>query len=270
MQRPKGETIHKKTEKKHCILVVEDNNELRWLLKTLFEKKYVIYEAANGQQALDIALEKMPDLIISDVTMPIMTGVELCHHIKGRFETRHIPFIILSARDTLEFQLQGLESGADYYFAKPVSLDLLQLTVNNVFRQKESLKTKYIKDYYADATELTQSTLDRQFLEKLNNLIGENIHSPNLDVDFLCKNMFVSRTKLYQKINGITGQSIGEFIRTVRLKKAADIMTHENVVQNEILDRIGIQSASYFQKSFKKEFGKSPSQFMKDLKKSGT
>jgi YesN/AraC family two-component response regulator len=199
--------------------------------------------------------------------MPVMNGVEMCHLIKSSFETSHIPFLFLSAKSALEAMLEGLESGADYYIAKPVSIDLLLLTISNLFEQKRKLKQRYTEDFYADATELVHSNQDKEFLEKLIKVIEENIHKHELDVDYICSHMFTSRSKLYKKIKSICGQSINEFIRTIRLKKAAYIMTHEDVTQNEIVERIGILSASYFQKAFRREFGKTPSQFIQSVKK---
>ncbi|WP_419789061.1 response regulator [Mucilaginibacter sp. X5P1] len=253
-------------QKQH-ILLVEDNDELRSFLKEVLQKKYFVYEAINGKEGYDVALNHIPDLIISDVMMPVMNGVEMCRLIKSSFETSHIPFLFLSAKSALDAMLEGLESGADYYIAKPVSIDLLLLTIGNLFEQKRKLKQRYTEDFYADATELVHSNQDKQFLEKLIRVIEENIHKPELDVDYICSQMFTSRSKLYKKIKSISGQSINEFIRTIRLKKAAYIMTHEDVTQNELVERIGILSLSYFQKAFRKEFGKTPSQFIQSVKK---
>jgi len=249
------------------ILIVDDNEELRVFLKQIFEKHYYIYEAEDGNKGLEVAAEKVPDLIISDVMMPVMNGIQFCKLIKERFETRHIPFIILSAKDALDTKIEGMESGADYYFAKPLSIDLLLLTVHNIFEQGEILKQRYTNDYLSEATELVHSEKDKEFFNKLLKLIEDNIQDVDLDVDFLCKHLYLSRTKLYQKIKSISDQSVGEFIRTIRLKKSIQIMTHEDIAMNEVADRIGLQSSSNFSRAFKKEYGKSPMQFMQSLKK---
>ncbi|WP_316837272.1 two-component regulator propeller domain-containing protein [Pedobacter nutrimenti] len=251
---------------KQQIVLVEDNDELRAFLKNILQQYYHIYEAANGKEGLELAILKIPDLIISDVMMPIMNGIELCHHIKETFETSHIPFLILSAIDDLEAQIKGVQSGADYYFAKPLSTDLLLLTIHNLFEQRKKLQLKYSKDYYADATELVYSERDKVFIGKLLELVEANISDPKLDVDYLCQRLNISRTKLYQKIKGISDLSVGEFIRNIRLKQAVYIMTHEDVTLSQVADRIGLQSISYFSRAFKKEFGKSPSQFLQELK----
>lgn len=249
------------------ILIVDDNQELRTFLRQTFEKHYHIYEAEDGNAAIEIATQKIPDLIISDVMMPGMNGIELCKLVKERFETSHIPFIILSAKDALDSKISGMESGADFYFAKPLSIDLLLLTVHNIFEQGEKLKERYTNNYLAEATELVQSEKDKEFFHKLLSVIEDNIQDQNLDVDFLCKHLYISRTKLYQKIKSISDQSVGEFIRTIRLKKSIHIMTHEDIAMNEVADRVGLQSSSNFSRAFKKEYGKSPLQFMQSLKK---
>ncbi|XHR96314.1 response regulator [Mucilaginibacter sp. UC70_90] len=255
------------TVNKEHVLIVEDNDELRAFLKEVLEKKYTVYEAINGKEGFDLAVRNNPDLIISDVMMPVMSGVEFCRKIRQTFETSHIPFLFLSAKDALEAQLEGMGSGADFYISKPVSIDLLTLTIANLFEQNRKLKLKYTEDYYAEASELVHSEQDKEFIGKLIKLIEDHIANPDLDVDFICSNIYTSRSSLYKKIKAISGQSINEFIRTVRLKKAAYILTHEDITQNELVDRIGILSVSYFQKAFKKEFGKTPTQFLQSLNK---
>ncbi|WP_176884916.1 hybrid sensor histidine kinase/response regulator transcription factor [Dyadobacter soli] len=252
--------------KKH-ILLVDDNAELRVFLKQKLEKQYFVYEASDGDAAMRLAADKIPDLIISDIMMPGISGIELCRQVKERFETSHIPFIILSAKDALDSKIEGMESGADFYFAKPLSVDLLILTVNNIFEQREKLQQKFTNNYLSQATELVHSEKDKAFFQTLLKLIEDHMQDPELDVDFLCKNLYVSRTKLYQKIKGITDQSVGDFIRTLRLKKAIQIMTHEDIPLNKVVERVGLQSSSNFSRVFKKEYGKSPLQFMQALKR---
>src|SRR6185437_6781018 len=248
------------------ILVVEDNPELRDFLCATLGKVYTVYAAANGRTALAAAIEKMPDLGISDVMMPEMDGVELCRQIKSTFETSHIQFLILSARDAIESQIAGMESGADHYLSKPVSIELLLLMVKNVFEHRDRLRSKYTKDYLTQATELVQTNKDKVFVQELLNLVDENIQEPELDIDFLCSKLFTSRTQLYLKIKSITGQSTGEFIKTVRLKKAIAIMTQEDVPLSVVAERIGLQSASYFSRVFRKAYGQSPSEFMQSIR----
>lgn len=256
--------VHHKYNKR--ILIVEDNPELLNYLKQTFQQDFHIYEAENGIEGVKLAIEHIPDLIISDVMMPGMNGIEFCKQVKEKFETSHIPFIILSAKDALEAKIEGMESGADYYFAKPLSSELLLLTILNIFEQSERLKERYTKNYLSEATELVHSDKDKKFVSKLLGVIEDNIKDADLDVDFLCNQMFISRTKLYQKIKSISNQSVGDFIRTTRLKKAIKIMTHEDVPLYEVAERTGLQSSSTFSRAFKKEFGKSPLQYIQALK----
>ncbi|QJD95728.1 response regulator [Mucilaginibacter robiniae] len=248
------------------ILIVDDNPELRLFLRQILEKEYSILEAENGQKAIDLSLENLPHLIISDIMMPLMDGIEFSKSIKERFETRHIPIILLSAKDALDTKIAGLESGADFYFSKPLSVDLLLLTVHNLFQRHEVLKETYTNNYLSEATELVHSEKDKEFFNKLLNIIEENLENTEMDVDFLCRHLYVSRTKLYQKIKSISDQSVAEFIRTVRLKRSIFIMTHEDITMSEVADRVGLQSSSNFSRAFKKEYGKSPMQFMQSLK----
>ncbi|GGH06874.1 hybrid sensor histidine kinase/response regulator [Mucilaginibacter phyllosphaerae] len=265
LPEPAG-TARTNTAVKH-ILLVEDNTELRTFLKEILGGVYNIIEAKDGREGLALAQEHFPNMIISDVMMPGMNGIALCKRIKQDEQTKHIPFILLTAKDSLEAKLEGIESGADFYFSKPVSINLLLLTIRNVFLQQEKLKQRYTHSSQADAREIVHSGKDQQFMDELVAVIEAHLANPTLDVDFLCNSLNMSRTKLYELIKRLTGQSIIEFIRTIRLNKAVYIITHEDVAISEVLMRVGIQTQSYFTKAFKKEFGKTPSQFINDLKK---
>jgi DNA-binding response OmpR family regulator len=235
------------------ILIVEDNDELRQFLKETLEPVYKISEAADGKAGFEKAIAETPDLIISDIMMPVMNGIEFCRQIKSTIETSHIPFMMLTAKDGLESRIEGTETGADYYFSKPLSTDLLELTIKNIFIQKPEVK------------ELAHSVKDKEFLEELIEVIEANLTKPEMNIDFICTQIGMSRTKLFTKIKNITGQSIGDFIRTVRLKKAAQLLTQQDMSITDVMYGVGIQTQSYFTKAFKNEFGKTPSQFLKDL-----
>ena len=249
------------------ILLVEDNEELRLFIRESLEPYYSVTEAADGREGLALARDISPDLIISDVIMPGMNGIEFCKAVKQDIDTSHIPFLMLTARTTLASQVHGLDSGADYYFAKPLNMELLLLTIRNRFEQSARLKERYTRDSHIEAMELVHSGKDKEFMTRLLTVIDSQLVNPDFDIDWLCNEMGMSRTKLYQKIKNISQQSIGDFIRTIRLKKAVQIMTHEDVSLSEVMYRIGIQTQSYFSKAFKKEFGKTPTQFMQEIKK---
>ncbi len=249
------------------ILIVDDNEELRHFLRESLEPHYKIIEAADGQEGFIKAKETSPDCIISDIMMPVMNGVEFCRLVKDNIDTSHIPFIMLTAKEALESKIEGTQSGADCYFSKPLSMELLELTIRNMLRQRQKLKERYLNDQYAEAKDLVNSAKDKQFITTLIETIELHISDPDMDIDYICTKIGMSRTKLYNKIKSLTGQSIGEFIRTIRLKKAAQIMTHQDIPITEVMVHVGIQTQSYFTKAFKQEFGKTPTQFLKELHK---
>ncbi|MCC8410673.1 response regulator [Mucilaginibacter sp. UR6-1] len=249
------------------ILLVDDNVELRNFLQDSLQKHFRITVANNGREGLAKAEAQTPDMIISDVMMPDMDGIEFCRQIKQDQRTMHIPFIMLTARNALEAQLEGIGSGADSYLPKPVSINLLLLTINNIFNRQSSLKNRYTEDYAIEARDAARTEKDRQFVNDLIRIIESRLADPLLDVQYLCDALNMSRTKLYELIKQLTGQSIIEFIRTVRLNKARYILTHEEISIAEVILRVGIQTQAYFTKAFKKEFGKTPSQYLQELNK---
>lgn len=253
------------TTKEYLVLIADDHAELRSFLKESLEQQYKIIEASDGKEAMEKTLEHFPDLIISDIMMPLMDGIDYCRLVKNSIETAHIPFILLTAKDGLESRIEGTETGADYYFSKPLSIDLLQLTMRNILAQKEKIREHYRKDQHAKVKELAHSSKDKQFMEELLTIIEQNLSKPEMDIDFVCTEIGMSRTKLYNKIKSITGQPIGDFIRTIRLRKAAALMTQSELSLTDIMYSVGIQTQSYFSKAFKQEFGKTPTQYLKEL-----
>ena len=251
---------------KLSILIVDDNDELRKFLKDSLSITYQISEANDGQEGYEKVKEEFPDLIISDVMMPLMDGIEFCKMVKQNDETSHIPFLLLTAKNAEESKIEGIESGADFYFSKPLSIELLTLTIRNIFTQKQRAKEKYFTEQHSDVIDLAHSVSDKKFLTDLIDLVESHLSNPEMNIDYICSQIGMSRTKLYNKIKSLTGQSIGDFIRTIRLKKAVQLMTHENMSIAEVMYNVGIQTQSYFSKAFKTEFGKTPMQFLKDLK----
>jgi ligand-binding sensor domain-containing protein/signal transduction histidine kinase/DNA-binding response OmpR family regulator len=251
--------------KKH-ILIVDDNAEMIELIRDSLSNYYQISAATDGAQGIIKAKEEYPALIISDIMMPGMNGIDFCRLIKEDLETSHIPFLLLTAKDSIDSKIEGIGSGADYFFSKPINFKLLNLTIKNIFEQRQKLKNHYAKDHQLEVRELVHSARDKEFIDKLLLHITANITAPYLDADFLSAEMCMSKTKLYNKIKSITGQSIGEFIRTIRLQKAKEIMIHEDIFITDVLYRVGLQTQSYFTRAFKKEFGKTPTQFIQEIK----
>lgn len=249
---------------KPVILIVEDNLELSGFLKDNLAQTYQIMVAKDGQEGLELAKSTFPNLIISDIMMPVMNGIELCKRIKNDPETNHIPFIILTAKGGMHSKLEGVESGADYYFEKPLSVDLLELTLRNIFNQKSRLKEKLLKDNNTDIKEMVHDAKLKKFLDELIGIIESQLTDPAMNIDSICVEIGMSRTNLYNKIKSLTGQSIGDFIRTIRLRKAAQLLKNGELSITEVMYSVGIQTQSYFTKAFKAEFGKTPSQYVKE------
>lgn len=247
------------------ILFADDNDELRNFIKSELEEHYTIIEAANGKTAVEKAKEYIPDIIISDIMMPEMNGIEFCEYVKKDPETAHIPFLLLTAKTSIEARLEGMNVGADYFFSKPLNTDLLLLTIKNILQQKQKLKERYQQDQFAEVKEMAHSAKDKEFVEELIALIEKNLSMPAMDIDFICTQIGMSRTRLYNRIKTITGQSIGDFTRSVRLRKAASLMTTTDLSLTDVMYSVGIQTQSYFSKAFKNEFGKTPTQFLKDV-----
>lgn len=247
------------------ILIVDDNEELRTFLREVLAAQYQLSEAKDGQEAYEKALAENPDLIISDIMMPVLDGIEFCKKLKANPKLAHIPFMLLTAKEALESKIEGSSSGADFYFAKPISIELLELNIRNIFAQKQKLVERYTQDHHAELKDQVHSSKDKQFLEDLITLIEANLINPDLNIDFLCTQMGMSRTKLYNKIKGLSNQSINDFVRSVRLKNAVKLMVNQDMSLAEVMYSVGIQTQSYFTKAFKVEYGKTPSQFLKEL-----
>lgn len=254
-------------EKKR-ILLVEDNEDLRGLIAEHLRTVFDISEAGNGEEALKIAEELVVDLIVSDIMMPVMNGITLCKAIKENINSSHIPFVMLTARGGLENQMEGLDSGADAYFEKPIDFNLLKQTIRNIFHQQEKLKDYYARNYFVDSRELAANQQDNKFITRLIEIIESRIDQSDMDVNYIASELSMSRSKLYSKVKSLTDKSIVEFIRSYRLRKAATLLIEENLSIRETMERIGIESQSYFTRIFKAEFGMIPSVFIQQNSKS--
>lgn len=251
---------------KPILLIVEDNDEVREFLIEVLCNDYAIQEAVDGIEALALIEKEKPDLIISDLMMPRMNGNKLCISVKNNPESSSIPFIILTAKDTLDSKIEGINDGADSYLGKPINIDLLKTTLRNLQSNQKRIKKHISSKFLSTTVKDTLKSKDREFYELLIKTIELNIDNQDLDVELLSRLLSYSRTKLYQHVNEITGKPLMELVRSIRLQKATQIMAEEDISIQEIITRIGIQSQSYFTIAFKKEFGKTPSQYIRDLK----
>ncbi|UOB16619.1 two-component regulator propeller domain-containing protein [Abyssalbus ytuae] len=264
------------------VLIIEDNRDICEYLKDELESSYEVQIAYDGKQGLDLALETIPDIIISDIMMPVMDGFELCKKLKEDMRTCHIPIVLLTAKDSSLSKEEGYESGADSYLTKPFSSSLLKTRIKNLLQQRDILANKYSISKTSLSTHSTETTdnesqltirsltgLDEEFLEKAKNLIIENLSNGIVDVQYLSENMFMSSSTLYRKIKAITNLSTTEFIRKIKIKESERLLLERKYTLSEIAFKIGINSQVYFRKCFKEEFGCTPTDYLKNKRTSG-
>jgi DNA-binding response OmpR family regulator/two-component sensor histidine kinase len=244
------------------ILVVEDNCELRDYLVAELRNEFSVLEAKDGAEGVAIAFEQNPDLIISDVMMPLKDGIEFCHAIKSDLTTSHIPFILLTAKATMEDQINGINTGADLYVSKPFNIRYLIAHVRQIIASRRKLYARFSQDVYLMPGKATCNALDQAFLQKAIDYIISNLQDPQLSVDSIAALFNLSRMQVYRKIKALTGKSVVEFIRMVRMKEAIKLMDSHKLTLSEIAFEVGFNSASYFTRCFKDEYGKTPSEYL--------
>lgn len=249
---------------KPSILIVEDNQELLELLERLFSPVYEVYTAIDGADGLEKAVNKQPDIILSDIMMPRMSGIEMCRKIKENFDTSHIPVVLLTAQNSEEYLTQGLKVSADDYITKPFSVKHLFMRCNNLVNNRKLLQAKYAGTAGVGADILTTNSYDQQFLSKCTEIVGRNINDVDFDVNRFANEVGMGRTKLFLKIKGITGLTPNGFILNVRLKRAGQLLEEpgEKTI-SEISYEVGFNTPSYFIKRFKELYGVTPVQFQK-------
>jgi signal transduction histidine kinase/ligand-binding sensor domain-containing protein/DNA-binding response OmpR family regulator len=256
-----------KSENKPVVLIVEDNEDLRFYLKENLKHTYQILEAANGKQALDCIAQKQPTLIVSDIMMPEMDGLELCKQLKTDSNTSHIPIVLLTARTTHDQKIEGLEIGADEYITKPFSYELLELRIRKLIEQRKKLQQSLHLHYEIKPGEIGVTSLDEKFIQKALDIVEKNISNTDYSVERMSRDMGVSRGHLYNKIMALTGKTPIEFIRIMRLKRAAQLLGKSQLTVSEIAFEVGFNDPKYFSKYFKEEFNLSPSEYAKKVMK---
>lgn len=253
----------KKDQKRKKVLVVEDNQELRDYLAGYLGSDFKVYTAKDGQEGLERCLEKSPDLVVSDVMMDNIDGVQFCRKLKSLPEISHIPVILMTAMASVENKLEGYKIGADDYITKPFEPQLLKLRVHNILNNRSKIIKDFGKNDKVSFKQLTTSKIDEDFLNKVIDLIDKNIDNANFDMESFSKNLGVSSSQLYRKIKGIAGVSPNEFIRTYRLREAAKMIEKTSLTMTEIAYKVGFNDSLYFSKCFKKQYGVSPSKYKK-------
>ena len=248
------------------ILVVEDYSEMRAFIKDILKSNYHITEAENGKIGYQKALNEGPDLIITDVMMPEMSGLELCKKIKKNVNISHIPIIMLTARNTVENEIEGLETGANYFIKKPFNVDQLQLVVRNILDYRKELQLKFAGNKIPEPKDVNVTSVDEKFIKSAVEIIEENISNSDFSVEDLAKQTGLSPVHLYRKFKFLTGLSSNDFIRTFRMKRAAQLLQQDKLRISEVAYAVGFNDPRYFRKCFKTEFGKSPTDYVNDYK----
>lgn len=249
------------------ILLVEDNREIMSFLQKELHAAYTISKAYHGEEALEILKQENIQLVISDIMMPVMDGIELCRQMKTDLQFSHIPIILLTAKNTLHSRIEGLEVGADAYIEKPFAFEHLQAQISNLLNNRNIIKEYFARSPLTHIKGIACSKADKDFLEKLYAIINDNITDPELDVDKLSRLLNMSRTSFYRKIKALSDLSPNELINLSRLKKAAALLAEGSYKINEVAGMVGYSLNSNFSRDFHKQFGVSPSAYVADLQK---
>ncbi|KAB5249535.1 response regulator, partial [Bacteroides thetaiotaomicron] len=251
----------KEKDDRKKLLVVEDNDEFRNYLTEQLSECYRVIDASNGEEAEKLILSEYPDLIISDLMMPKMDGIELCQRVKSNIQTSHTPFILLTARTSDESKMEGYEAGADSYISKPFSFELLCIRIKKLIEQQENRKMLFHKTIEITPSSITTTSLDEELVRKALHFVEENIDNPEYSIEDLSKDLGLSKTHLNRKLQSIVDLTPLQFIRSIRLKRAAQLLTNSQYNINEISYMVGFNTLKYFNSHFKEEFQMTPSQY---------
>jgi two-component system, cell cycle response regulator len=244
------------------ILLVDDEEEILEFLERILRNKYSILKAENGKEALNILTVEPVQLVVSDVMMPEMDGFELCRMIKSNFEFSHIPVILLTAKNTIQSKVEGLELGADAYIEKPFSKEHLQAQIASLLNNRSMIREYFASSPLVHIKSMAHSKADERFLETLNDTIDKNIEDPDLDVEKLARILNMSRITLYRKIKAISNLTPIELINITRLKKSAQLLADGDYKIYEVADMVGFSSQSNFARNFHKQFNMTPTDYM--------
>jgi DNA-binding response OmpR family regulator len=245
------------------ILLVDDHEDILEFISNDLSDKYTVLTALDGKQALDILTAAgAVHLVISDVMMPVMDGFQLCREIKTNIDYSHIPIILLTAKNTLQSKIEGLEHGADAYIEKPFSPEHLQVQIANLLINRNKIKEHFANSPLVHIKSMAHSKADEEFLEELNNVIYANIENASLDVEQLARKMNMSRPTFYRKIKLVSDLTPNELINLARLKKAAELLAEGNYKIYEVAEMVGYNSQTNFGRSFLKQFGITPRDYL--------
>lgn len=245
------------------MLIIEDNKEISAYIKQVFTAEYTVYEADNGESGLKMVMDLMPDIVISDVMMPGMSGIELCTRIKEDPEYNHIPVILLTAISSPEIKLKGIEGGADDYISKPFEKEMLVARVKGLLKTRNDLQRYFFNEITLKPNNLKISPEYKEFLQKCLDIVERHLNDPDFNIKTLANEIGMSHSNVYRKIKSISGQSLNSFIRFIRLRKAAEIFLKTDSTVAETAYQVGFQDPKHFREQFAKLFGLNPSDYIK-------
>jgi DNA-binding response OmpR family regulator len=243
------------------LLIVEDNPDVTNYICSFMDQDYLIINAINGKEGWQKSVQKYPDLIISDVMMPEMDGFELCKKVKSDQRTSHIPVILLTAKADLASKIEGLEFGGDDYISKPFEADELKVRTKNLIEQRQKLREKFANMIDIKPDEIVATSMDEQFLNRLLDVFENHISEADYSIESFASEIGMSRSNLYRKIQALTNQSTTDFIRLLRLKRAAQLLRKRSGTVSEVAYAVGFTNLSHFSKIFRQQFGQTPSDF---------
>ncbi|GHT54282.1 hybrid sensor histidine kinase/response regulator [Bacteroidia bacterium] len=266
-----GETFPEKPEnltgaKQKIILIAEDNADVREYMISNFRQEYKILEAENGKEGFELAIQYVPDIIISDLLMPVMSGDAFCKKVKKDERTSHIPFILLTAVTAIESEKEALKAGVDDYITKPFDINILKLKVDNLLSLRNTLREKYRNDILLQPSPVTLVSPDEKFLKKAVDIIEKYIADPDFDIETFSSEVGVSRMQLYRKLEALTNMTVKEFIRDIRIKRAAQLLEQNKITVSEVIYHVGFRDMAYFRKCFREQYGASPSEYAAKFK----
>lgn len=256
------QSISEKKLDKPTLMIVEDSEDVRFFLSSILKNQYNLILAENGVDAINKSVEDLPDLILSDIMMPEMDGLELCKRIKNDWKTSHIPVVLLTARTTIDNKVEGLEFGADDYITKPFNSQELLARIKNLLEQRKKLKEIFSTSAEIKSEKFKFSPEENEFIQNAIKIVEENIDNPDFDTEKFADKMFLSRSQLHRKLVQLTNESPGEFIRTIRLKYAAKLLLQKNFNITQIALEVGFNSPSHFTKAFKQFYNCTPKEFI--------
>ena len=259
------EATNELPKEKTRILLIEDNPDMRHYIRSNLVKKFRITEASDGMEGISKARALIPDLIVADVMMPRMNGLEMTRVLKNDERTSHIPIIILTAKASDESKIEGLQTQADDYVTKPFNVEELTLRIRNLIANRKMMREKFTKSFEVNPSEITTSTIDERFLQKALQIVEKNMDVSDFGSEQFCSEITMSRTHVHRKLKALTGQSTTQFIRSIRLKRAVQLLRQNAGSVSEIAYQTGFSNLSYFTRCFREVYGESPSEYMNQL-----